>query len=79
MPEDQEAVFVHGGPVRLFAMLVSLLGVFQSLPGALMPGLMVLFLVSFRGAAMSVGRAIVHLGRPLMVFVVRSVVVMSRH
>jgi hypothetical protein len=58
---------------------MSLLGVLQSLPGALMPGLVVLFLMGFRGAAMSVGGGIVHLGGPLMVLVMRSVVVTSRH
>jgi hypothetical protein len=79
VPEDREAVFVHSGPARLLAMPMSLLGVLQSLPGALMPGLVILFLMGFRGATMSVGGAIVQLGSPLMVFVMRSVVVTSRH
>jgi hypothetical protein len=79
VPEDREAVFVHSGPMRLLAMPMGLLGVLQGLPGALMPGLVVLFLMGLGGATMSVGGAIVHLGRPLMIFVMRSVVVTSRH
>ena len=66
-------------PVRLLGMLVSLLGVLQSPPGALLPGLVILFLMGFRGATMSVGGAIVQLGGPLMIFVMRSVVITSRH
>jgi len=69
VPKDREAVFIHSAPVRLPGMLVSLLGVFKSLPGALLPGLMILFLMGFRGAAMSMGGAIVQLGGFLMIFV----------
>jgi len=69
MPKDREAVFSHGIPVRLLGMLVSLLGVFQSLPGALLPGLMILFLMGFRSAAVSMGGTIVQLGSLLMIFV----------
>jgi len=69
MPKDREAVFIHGIPVRLLGMLVSLLGVFQSLPGALLPGLMILFLMGFRSAAVSMGGTIVQLGSLLMIFV----------
>ena len=69
VPKDREAVFIHGVPVRLLGMLVSLLGVLKCPPGALLPGLMILFLVGFRSTAMRVGGAIVQLGSPLMVFV----------
>jgi hypothetical protein len=79
VPEDRDAVLVHSGPVRLLAMPMSLLGVLQSLPGALMPGLVILLFVGFGGATMSVGGAIVQLGSPLMILVMRSVVVTSRH
>ena len=69
VPKDREAVFVHSVPVRLLGMLVSLLGVFKSLPGALLPGLMILFLMGFRSTAMSMGGTIVQLGSLLMIFV----------
>jgi hypothetical protein len=69
VPKDCEAVFVYIVPVRLLGMLVSLLGVFKSLPGALLPGLMILFLMRFRGAAMSLGGTVVQLGGSLMIFV----------
>jgi hypothetical protein len=62
VPEDCEAVFVHSGPVRLLAMPMSLLRVLQSLPGALVPGLVVLLFMGFRGATMSVSGGIVLLG-----------------
>jgi hypothetical protein len=77
MPESRNAVFVHNGPVNLGGMLVGVLGVLKSLPGALLPGLVVLFLMGFRGAAVSVGGSIVQLGGPLMILVVRSVVIAS--
>ena len=67
--KDREAVFIHSVPVGLLGMLVSLLGVLKCLPGALLPGLMILFLVGFRSTAMRVGGAIVQLGSSLMVFV----------
>jgi len=79
VPKDGDAVFIHSGPVRLLGMLVSFLGVLESLPGALLPGLVILLLMGFRGAAMSVGGTIVQLGGALMIFVVRSVVIASRH
>jgi hypothetical protein len=79
VPKDREAVFIHSVPVHLLGMLVSLLGVFKSLPGALLPGLMILFLMGFRGAAMSMGGTVVQLGGLLMIFVMRSVVITSRH
>jgi hypothetical protein len=79
VPEDRDAVFIHSAPVRLLALLVSLLGVLQSPPGELLPGLVVLFLMGFRSATMSVGGTIVQLSRPLMIFVMRSVIIASRH
>jgi hypothetical protein len=65
--------------MRLLGVLVRYLGVLKSLPGALLPGLVILFLMGFRGTTMSVGGAIVQLGGALMIFVVRSVVIASRH
>jgi hypothetical protein len=79
VPEDRYAVFIHSVPVRLLGVLVSFLGVLKSLPGALLSGLVVLFFVGFRSATMSVGGTIVQLGGSLMIFVVRSVVIASRH
>ena len=67
--KDREAVFIHSVPVGLLGMLVSLLGVLKCLPGALLPGLMILFLVGFRSTAMRVGGAIVQLGSALMILV----------
>ena len=79
VPEGCYAVFIHGLPVCLLGMLMRFLGVLESLPGALLPGLVILLLMGFRGSAMSVGGTIVQLGGALMVFVVRSVVIASRH
>jgi len=79
VPKDRDAVFIQGVPVCLLGMLVSYLGVLKSLPGALLSGLAILFFVGFRGATMSVGGAVVQLGGALMIFVVRSVVISSRH
>jgi hypothetical protein len=79
VPEGYDAVFIHKFPVRLRGMPVSLLGVFQSLPGELLPGLVILFLMSFRCATVCMGRTIVQLGGSLMVLVMRSVVITSRH
>ena len=79
VPKDRDTVFIHGVPVRLRGILVSLLGILKSTSGQLLSGLMVLFPVSFRRTAMGVGGAIVQLGGALMVFVVRSVVIASRH
>ena len=79
VPKRGDAVFIHSGPVRLFGMLESLLGVLKSPPGELLPGLVVLFLVGFRSATMSVGGTIVQLSSSLMILVMRSVVISSRH
>jgi hypothetical protein len=74
-----DAVFIHRFPMRLLGMLVSFLGVLKSFPGELLPGLVILFFMGFRGATMSVGGTIVQLGGSLMILVVRSVVIASRH
>jgi hypothetical protein len=71
VPERRDAVLIHRAPVYLLGMLVSLLGVLKSLPGALVPGLVVLFLMGFRGAAMRVCGGIVQLGSSLMIIVMR--------
>jgi hypothetical protein len=79
VPKDRHAVFIHSATVRQLGMLVSLLGVFQSLPGALLPGFMILLLMGFGSAPMSVGGTIVQLSGSLMVFIMGSVVIASRH
>jgi hypothetical protein len=60
-------------------MLVSQLGMLQSLPGKLLPGLVILLLMRHRGRPMSMRGSVVQLGRALMIFVMRSVVVTSGH
>jgi hypothetical protein len=79
VPKGCDAMFIHRGPMRLLGMLVRFFGILESLPGALLPGLVILLLMGFGGAAMSVGGLIVQLGGALMIFVVRSVVIASRH
>ena len=77
--EDREAMNTERVPMRLPGLLKRLLGMLQRLPGVFLPGLVVLFLMGFRGAAMSVGGTVVQLGGALMILVVRSVVIASRH
>ena len=79
VPKRGDAMFVYSVSVRLLGMLESLPGVLQSPPGELLPGLVVLFLMGFRSATVSVGGTIVQLSGPLMILVMRSVVVTSRH
>src|ERR1017187_6625881 len=79
VPEGRDAVLIDMFLVHLVAMLVSQFGMFKSLPGLLLPGLVVLFLMGFRGATMRVGRTIVQIGSSLMVLVMRSVFITSRH
>jgi hypothetical protein len=79
VPKGGDAVFIYSVPVRLHGMPVSLLGMFKSLPGELLPGLVILFLMGFRSATMCVGRAIVQLGGSLMILVMRSVFITGRH
>jgi hypothetical protein len=79
VPKGCHAVFIYGVSMHLIRMLVSPLGVFQRLPGVLLPGLAILFLMSFRGDTMRVGGHIVQLGCSLMILVMRSVVITSRH
>jgi len=69
MPEGRDAMSIHSVPVRLLGMLVSLLGMFKSLPGVLLPGLVILFLMGFRGSTMGVGGTIVQLSGSLMILV----------
>ncbi len=69
VPEDRDAVFVHSVPVHLLGMLISILRVLQSLPGPLLPGLVILFLVGLRGAPMRMGCIVVQLSGLLMIFV----------
>ena len=54
VPKHGEAVFVHRTLMRLRGVLVSQSGMLQSLPGALLSGFMILLLMSFRSAQMSV-------------------------
>lgn len=77
--KGRDAVFIDGVPVYLTGMLVSQLGVLKRLPGEFLPGLVILFFMSFRSTTMCVGGTIVQLGSPLMILVMRSVVIASRH
>ena len=67
MPKDFDAVFPHNSPPHLRGMLMSPFGVFQRLPGALLPGLVILLLISFRSTAMSVSGTFVQLGSSLVI------------
>jgi len=49
-------VLIHRVPVRPLALLVSEFRVLQSLSGAFVPGLVVLFSMSLRGAAVRLRR-----------------------
>jgi len=53
VPKVAMPCFIHRGLMRLLGMLVRDLGVLKSLPGALLPGLVILLLMGFRGATMS--------------------------
>jgi hypothetical protein len=79
VPKGCDAVFIYGVSMHLLGMLVSPLGVFQSLPGVLLPGLAILLLMGFRSDSMCMGGTIVQFGSALMILVMRSVVITSRH
>jgi hypothetical protein len=79
VPKDRETVLIHSAPVGLLALLVGALRMLQSLSGAFMASLAILLFMGLRGAPMRLGRNVVQLGGPLMVLVMRSVVVTSRH
>ena len=79
VPKDRDAVLIHSVPVQLLATLVSLLGMLKSLPGALLPGFVILLLMGFRGTTMSVCGIVVQLSGPLLIFVMRSVAIACRH
>jgi hypothetical protein len=72
-------MFIHSVPMRLLGLLVGLLGVFKRLPGELLPGLVILLVMGYRGAPVSVRRKVVQLSGALMILVMRSVVITSRH
>jgi hypothetical protein len=72
-------MFIHSVPMRLLGKLVGLLGVFESLPGELLPGLVILLVMGHRGAPMSVRGKVVQLGGALMILVMRSVVIARGH
>jgi hypothetical protein len=69
VPKDGGTVFIQSVPVHLLGMLVNLLGVLKSSPGALLPSLVILFLMGFRSTTMGVGGAVVQLSSSLMVLV----------
>jgi hypothetical protein len=79
MTKQSDAVFIHPFPSQEIGMLDGLLRMLQGLPAALMPSLVILFLVGFRRTAVGVGGAVMQLCRALMIFVVRSIIVTSRH
>ena len=74
-----DAVFVYSSPRELCGMPISPLRVFKSLPGVLPSGLMILFRMGFRCAAVRMGGNVVQLGGPLVILVMRSVVITIRH
>jgi len=78
VPKDRDAVFIHSVPVHPLGMLVSQ-GVLKSLPGVFPSDLVILLFVRIRGSAVSVGGTLVQFGSSLMILVVRSVVMTSRH
>ena len=59
MAKDLDAVFVPSLPRDLRGMPISLLRVFQSLPGMLLSGLMFLLVMGLRCAAVRVGGIVV--------------------
>ncbi len=69
VPKNCDSVFIHSVLAHLLGMLLSLLGMLKSSPGALLSGFVVLLLMGFRSTTMGVGRTIVQLRSPLMVFV----------
>jgi hypothetical protein len=77
--EGRNDTFILRSLKRPLFVLVSLLGVLKSSPRVFVPGLVVLFLMGFGSTPMSVGGNIVQFGSPLMVFVMRSAVITSRH
>jgi len=79
VPKERDAVSIYRNSAHLLGVLVCMLGVLKRLPGELFPGLVVLFLMGLRGTAMSVGGTLVQLGSSLMILVMRSVVITSRH
>jgi hypothetical protein len=72
-------MFIYCLPLHLRGVQVSPLGVLQSLPGVFLSGLVILLAVGFRGPTMRVGGTIVQLRGSLMILVMRSVVITSRH
>jgi hypothetical protein len=58
--------------------LMGILGMFQSLPGMLVPGQVVL-LSMLLGSPVDMGGAVVQLGSSLVVLIVGSIVIASRH
>lgn len=52
---------------------------FQGLPGPFLPGKMILLAVMLGGRTVRVGRLIVQFSGALVIFVMRSVVIASRH
>jgi hypothetical protein len=77
--KNRDAVLIHGLREHLLGVLVSMLRMLESSPGKLLSGLVVLLLMGFSSAPMSVGGGIVQLRGPLMVLVMRSVVIASGH
>ena len=79
VPKGSDTAFVRSVPMDLFGVPVSLLGVLKRLPGAFLPGLVILFLMGFRGGTMRMGGDIMQLGASWMILIMRSVVITSRH
>ena len=79
VPKVRDSMFIHSAPVHLLRMLVSLLRVLQRYPRVFLPRLVILLLMGLRGATVRVGGTIMQLGSSLMILVMGSVVITSRH
>jgi hypothetical protein len=79
MAEYRDAMFICRLVVRLFGMQESFARMLLGLPGPLVSGLVVLLAGVLGGGAVCVSRRIMQLGRPLMIFVVGTIVVSSGH
>jgi hypothetical protein len=78
MAEYRDAMFICRLLVRLFGIEESRARMLLGLPGPLVSSLVVL-LVVLGGGAVCMSRRIMQLGRPLMIFVMGTIVISSGH
>jgi hypothetical protein len=79
VPNKRAVMFLRSVPMRILGVHVSFFGVFKRLSGKLLPGLVFLLVMGYRGAPMRLGSNVVQLSGALMILIMRSVVVASRH